>query len=53
MTSLTLDGLLGVDFVVVVMVVFAAEKERELGIVLLLGLGHVFELRTIASNKLR
>lgn len=51
MSFLAKNSLLGVDFVGVVMVVFASEKKRKLGIVFLLGLGHVLKLRAIPCHK--
>ena len=46
-------GLLSVDLVGVVVVVLSAEKERELGVVLLLGLGHLLELGPVPGHEIR
>lgn len=45
--------LLSSDFILVVVEVFSAKEEAELGVILLLCLGHLFKLRAIAGHKLR
>ncbi len=47
------DRLLRVHLVGVVMVILSAEKKGELGIVLLLGLRHGLEFRSISRHELR
>lgn len=49
---MTLTSLLSSDFVLVVVEIFSAKEKAELGVVLLLCLGHLLKLRAITGHKL-
>ena len=46
------NGLFGIDFVGVVVIVFATKKKLKSWIIFLLGLSHVLKFGTVSSNKL-